>query len=530
VSAVAGPCTIPGAVERAAAEHARRVALREGASELTYAGLVEAARDAARAVIGAGIGPGERVGLWAPNSIEWAVASLGVLFAGGAVVPVNTRYTAAEAADILGRAGCRLVLAEGEFLGRSLAVEAAAIPGAADVVSLGPAAVPGLSSLAGLVAAKEAGTTAELDRRLGALQADGISHVQFTSGTTGRSKGAMLRHGAMVRTTLEWARVVGLGPEDRYPIVSPFSHIGGHKTGLLAVMAAGATGFPFPTLDIAALVDTIEAQQVTVLQGPPTMFHALIGRARESGPGRFRSLRVAVTGAAAIPPTLIRDLSDLLGVQVFTAYGLSESTGVCTITRAGDPVEVIAETSGRPIPGVEVRTASSDGRLLGDGEQGEVVVRGDNVMAGYLDDDEATALAVRDGWLHTGDVGRIGPDGCLRIVDRLKDMVIVGGFNVYPAEVEAVLLEHPDVDQAAVVGVADDRLGEVPAAFVVAVPGRQPAADDLAGFCRARLANFKVPRHLWLVDVLPLNPAGKVSKPDLRDVAVGRLASAAGGP
>jgi acyl-CoA synthetase (AMP-forming)/AMP-acid ligase II len=340
----------------------------------------------------------------------------------------------------------------------------------------------------------------------------------------------MLRHGAMVRTTVEWARVVGLGPGDRYPVVSPFSHIGGHKTGLLATITAGATAFPFPTLDITALVDTIEAHRVTVLQGPPTMFHVLVGLARESDAGRFHSLRVAVTGAATVPPALIRDLSDVLGVtSVFTAYGLSESTGVCTITRAGDPIEVIAETSGRPIRGVEVRTVAPDGRLLGEGEQGEIVVRGNNVMAGYLDDAEATASAIRDGWLHTGDIGWIGRDRCLRIVDRLKDMVIVGGFNVSPAEIEGVLLAHPDVDQVAVVGVPDDRLGEVPAAFVVPVPGRRPGADDLTGFCRARLANFKVPRHVWPVDVLPLNAAGKVSKPDLRASAGRRLASEAAG-
>jgi acyl-CoA synthetase (AMP-forming)/AMP-acid ligase II len=277
------------------------------------------------------------------------------------------------------------------------------------------------------------------------------------------------------------------------------------------------------------LVDTIEADRVTVLQGPPTMFHALIAQARQSDPGRFRSLRVAITGAATIPPALIRDLSEVLGVRsVFAAYGLSESTGVCTITRAGDPIDAIAETSGRPIPGVEVRTVDPDGRLLAAGEQGEIVVRGFNVMAGYLDDDEATALAVRNGWLHTGDVGWVGQDGRLRIVDRLNDMVIVGGFNVYPAEVEEVLLQHPAIEQVAVIGVPDDRMGEVPAAFVVPARGREPGADEVADFGRARLANFKVPRHVWLVESLPLNAAGKVHKPELRASAKGRLDSGAG--
>jgi acyl-CoA synthetase (AMP-forming)/AMP-acid ligase II len=273
------------------------------------------------------------------------------------------------------------------------------------------------------------------------------------------------------------------------------------------------------------LARTIEDHGVTVLQGPPTMFHVLIGEARRSDPGRFHSLRVAITGAAAIPPDLVRDLTAVLGVRsVFTAYGLSESTGVCTITRAGDPVDVIAETSGRPIPGVEVRTIGPDGRFLAEGEQGEIVVRGGSVMAGYLDDPEATAEAVRDGWLRTGDVGWVGGDGNLRIVDRLKDMVIVGGFNVYPAEVEAVLRAHPDVDQVAVVGVPDDRLGEVPAAFVVPAAGGEPSGEALLELCRARLANFKCPRHIWLVEGLPVNAAGKVDKPELRAAASDRLA------
>jgi len=513
--------TIAGVLERAASAHPEQAVLRQGAMAVSYLELLEAVRAAATAIIAAGVRPGEAVALWAPNSVDWAVTSLGALFAGAVVVPLNTRYTGVEAADIINRSDCRLVFAEGGFLGRSLAEEAAALPGPRLVVSLGPDRVEGTTPLEDF----KASPSGELDRRLGSLQPADISHIAFTSGTTGRPKGAMLRHDAMVRTTIEWCRVVGLGTGDRYPIVSPFSHIGGHKTGLLATITAGATAFPFPTLDIAQLTETIDADAITFLQGPPTMFHALVTAARTSPARRFASLRVGVTGAATIPPSLIRELFEVVGIQsVFTSYGLSESTGVCTITRAGDPVETIALTSGRPIPGVEVRIATPDGRELANGDQGEIAVRGINIMAGYLDDPAATALAVRDGWLYTGDVGWIGEDGCLRIVDRIKDMVIVGGFNVYPAEVERVLLEHADVDQAAVVGVPDERLGEVPVAFVVAVKNRQPKTDDLIGFCRTRLANFKTPRHVWFVEALPVNAAGKVIKADLRESAGHRLA------
>jgi acyl-CoA synthetase (AMP-forming)/AMP-acid ligase II len=517
---VASADTIPGVVERAACEHAGRAALRQGGATLRYEDLLESVRCAATAIIAAGVRSGQAVALWAPNSIDWAVTSLGALFAGAVVVPLNTRYTAVEAAEIIDRSDCRLVFAEGAFLGRSLAGEAAALPGHRLVVSLGAERVEGATALADF----EASPSRELDRRLGSLRPADISHIAFTSGTTGRPKGAMLRHDAMVRTTIEWSRVVGLDAGDRYPIVSPFSHIGGHKTGLLATITAGATAFPFPTLDIGQLTETIDTDAITFLQGPPTMFHALVTAARTSPVRRFASVRVGVTGAATIPSSLIRELFDVVGIQsVFTAYGLSESTGVCTITRAGDPVETIAETSGRPIPGVEVRTANPDGSWLATGEQGEIVVRGMNLMAGYLDDPAATALAVRDGWLYTGDIGWIGEDGCLRIVDRVKDMVIVGGFNVYPAEVERVLLEHPDVSQAAVVGVPDHRLGEVPVAFVIATKDHQSTADDLVRFCRTRLANFKTPRHVWFVDTFPTNAAGKVVKAELRESAGHRL-------
>jgi HIP---CoA ligase len=241
-----------------------------------------------------------------------------------------------------------------------------------------------------------------------------------------------------------------------------------------------------------------------------------VSRARADG-RRFSTLRVAVTGAATIAPTLIGEMLEVLGVDhVFTAYGLTETTGICTITRAGDPVATIAETSGRPVPHVDLAIVAEDGRSVPTGNRGEILVRGFNVMAGYLDDSAATGEAIKDGWLHTGDIGWIGDDGCLRIVDRLKDMIIVAGFNAYPAEIEHALLEHGDVDQAAVVGVPDERLGEVPVAFVVPRPGAALDVEVLAVFCRTRLANFKRPRFIHVVDALPVNAAGKVVKADLR--------------
>jgi acyl-CoA synthetase (AMP-forming)/AMP-acid ligase II len=513
--------TIPGVVERAATAYAGHPALIGQSGIVTFDELLELVRSAARALIDAGVGSGDRVAIWGPNTPEWAMASLAVLFAGGSVVPVNMRYTAVEAAALVSRARCRVVLAEGEWGGRSLAQEAAAMPGPDTVVSLGERAPSGLASWAEFARADS--SSVELDRRMSALSPGDVSHVQYTSGTTGVPKGAMLCHGAMVETTARWADVVGLTVGDCYPVVSPFSHIGGHKTGLLACLVAGATTVPVASFDAAQFERTVAEHEVTVVQGPPTLFHALIERARE-GSDAFGTLRVGVTGAAVIPPTLVRDMLGVLGLGlVVTAYGLTETTGVCTMTRPGDPIEVVAETSGRPIEGVDVRIVDESGATVAPGSRGEIAVRGIGVMRGYLDDPDATDATMHGEWLATGDVGWIGEGGNLHIVDRLKDMVMVGGFNVYPAEVERVLLEHDAVAQAAVIGLADARMGEVPAAFVVLMPGAVIDVESLVVYLGQRLAKFKVPRTVWLVDALPMNAAGKVAKAELRSDAVARL-------
>jgi acyl-CoA synthetase (AMP-forming)/AMP-acid ligase II len=499
--------TIPAVLAAAARAHPELPALVDDDRSLTYAELHDEALALAASLVDAGVEQGERVALWGANSIEWAVAALGALCAGAVVVPVNARYTVTEAADIIGRAACVVTFADrgGVAGARDLASEAAAALGDRTVLALDD--LPRGASPA---------ARAEIETRIAHLSADDISHIQFTSGTTGRPKGAMLRHGAMVRTTADWVRTVGLRAGDRYPVVAPFSHIGGHKTGLLACLTAGAAARPFATLDLDRLAAVVHEWRATILQGPPTMFQSLIAHVGH-GDGPMPSIRIAVTGAATVPPQLVRDLRDVLGVaSVFTSYGLTEATGVCTITQPDDPPEVVASTSGVAIPGVEVQIFDDLGRPVAPGEHGEIVVRGHNLMAGYLDDAAATAEVVRDGWLHTGDVGWIGDDGNLRIVDRIKDLIIVGGFNVYPAEIERVLVEHPSVREAAVIGVADERMGEVPLAYVVTTAGAAGVPDDLVAFCQARLAKFKVPRTVVELDALPLNSAGKVSKVALR--------------
>jgi acyl-CoA synthetase (AMP-forming)/AMP-acid ligase II len=350
------------------------------------------------------------------------------------------------------------------------------------------------------------------------LGAESVSDVLFTSGTTGRPKGVVQTHGQTLRAFTAWAEVVGLRRDDRYLIVNPFFHAFGYKAGIVACLVTGATMVPLPVFDIPAVMATIPAERITMIPGPPALYQTILAH-----PDRAQldtsTLRLAVTGAAAIPVSLVERMRSDLGFDtVVTGYGLTEACGIVTMCRHDDDAETIATTSGRAIPDVEVRVVDKDGAELPSGEAGEVVVRGYNVMGGYFEEPEQTAEAIdAEGWLHTGDIGVLDDRGYLRITDRLKDMIIVGGFNVYPAEVESILAGHPSVGQSAVVGVPDERMGEVPVAFVVPVVGSDPVGEqELIEWARARMANFKVPRQVRFVEALPLNASGKVLKHELR--------------
>jgi acyl-CoA synthetase (AMP-forming)/AMP-acid ligase II len=358
-----------------------------------------------------------------------------------------------------------------------------------------------------------------------AVRGSDLSDLIFTSGTTGAPKGVMATHAQSLRAFATWSQIVGLAEGDRYLVVNPFFHTFGYKAGILACLMRGATIVPLPMFDVDRVLETIQSERITVLPGPPTLYQSLLDH-----PARQRadlsSLRLAVTGAAVVPVELVRRMASELALStVLTAYGLTESTGVVTMCRQSDPPEIVAATSGRAIPGLEVRVVDDEGRPLPAGSPGEVVVRGYTVTSGYVDDPEATAEAIDpEGWLHTGDIGVQDEEGNLRITDRKKDMFIVGGFNVYPAEVEAVLGRHDTVSQVAVVGVPDDRLGEVGRAFVVPRPGApapEALAETLLGWARQQMANFKVPRSVEVVEALPVNASGKVLKTELRRRAQG---------
>jgi acyl-CoA synthetase (AMP-forming)/AMP-acid ligase II len=517
-------------LERAARERPDDVAVADGDTVLTTAQLRDRAHAAARALVACGVGKGTAVGIWAPNSWAWMVAALGAHTIGAVVVPINTRYKGVEAAHVLERSRARVLVTVDGFLGASyptmLRESGVRLPALETIVvapspftpsearspeSKGPPA--GTIAWNDFLAAGERVAPDELARLAAAVTPDDVGDIMFTSGTTGRAKAVPATHAQSLRVFADWGSLVGLRRGDRYLVVAPFFHTFGYKAGWLAALQVGAVVHPQPQFDVEQVMARIAAERITVLPGPPTLYQSLLNHPRRAE-ADLSSLRLAVTGAACVPVELVRRMRSDLGFDtVLTGYGLTETTGCATLCRDGDDAETVANTSGRAMPGIEVAIALD----------GEVLVRGYNVMRGYLDDSEATAETIdRDGWLHTGDIGVMDERGYLKITDRKKDMFIVGGFNAYPAEIEAVLVQHPAIGQVAVVGAPDERLGEIGVAFVVARPGTAPSEADLLAWSRDRMANFKVPRRFEIVDALPLNASGKVLKHELRTRARSR--------
>ena len=353
--------------------------------------------------------------------------------------------------------------------------------------------------------------------RESSVSADDPSDIIFTSGTTGLPKGAVLRHGASVETYLQWTKGMGLHQGDRMLVVYPFFHTSGLKSGVLAGFIRGVTLIPHAVFEVQSVVDRIAEERITILPGPPSIFQSILSHP-DFGSFPLETLRLSVTGAAFVPVELIARIKSDLGLEsVITAYGLTETHGTATICEQSDTIETIATTVGHPLDGLSLRIVDDDGKDQPVGGLGEVLIKGFDVMTEYFNAPEATATALdTEGWLRTGDVGSLGEDGYLRIVDRKKDILIVGGFNVSASEVESIILRRDDVTQVAVVAAPDDRLGEVGTAFVVARPGQRPDPDEVISWCRQHMANFKAPRYVHLVDALPITSTGKVQKPDLR--------------
>lgn len=515
--------SIPTAVRLSARQFRDREAIVDGSERVTFAELEHAMVDSVQAMLALDVEPGDRVALWAPNGIRWIIAALGVLGAGGVLVPVNTRFKGEEAAYVLRKSGASALVTVIDFLDndyigmlRAADPDAPVLKSGRVVVASGPAPSGQLSwddFLAGRERIRRLDAVAAID----AVGPDDLSDIMFTSGTTGHPKGVMLTHGQSLRAHAWLAKVMDFRAGDRYLIIPPFFHTFGYKAGWMACVVHGVTAHPLAVFSVDEVLKTIDHEQISILMGPPTLFQGIL-----DAPARadhdLSSIRITMASAASVPPDLVRRMRDELGAEItHTAYGLTEATSLVTTTYPGiDSFDAITTSVGRAAWDVELRVVDDAGQDVPAGTPGELLCRGYNVMQGYWEEPEQTRAAITaDGWLRTGDIVVADDAGYIRITDRKKDVILVGGFNVYPAEVERILEQHPEIAAVAVVGAPDDRLGEVSVAFVVP-RGTEFDVDGVLGWAAGHMANFKAPRRVIVVDELPRNASMKVLKNELR--------------
>jgi len=495
----------------------------ESGETIGFADFATRVRRLAGALVAQGVAHGDRVAIWAPNSPEWIIAAAAAETIGAVMVPINTRFKGGEAAFVLTKTRAVVLFTVTQFLGSDYAAMLATACG-------GPGEgrpvrdLPDLRHIVALDATGLAGfqqvqaEPALVDARIAAVGPDTIADILFTSGTTGQPKGAMHNHGQALWMPAIWNESNDLRHGDRMVIINPFFHSFGYRSGWVSGLIAGITIFPLASFDPEAVLQLIERERISVLMGPPTVFFSLMEHPRFAEYD-LSSLRVGHTGAANVPVDLIRAGREVFGFELFlTSFGQTECTALATVNYPDASFETIARTVGKPLPGVELKIVDAVGRALPQGESGELLIRGPNVMQGYFEEPEQTAATIdAGGWLHSGDVGCIDEAGNLRILDRLKDVVIVGGFNAYPAEIENILRQHPAVAEVCVIAWPDERMGEVCAACVILRPGTALSLDELTAWSRERMANYKVPRRLFVVEDFPRTPLGKVQKFILRD-------------
>ena len=474
-----------------AASHPRGACLADGRRELDNEAFAAEVRRMSSAFVGMGVGRGDVVAAVLPNSVELVMVMFAAWRLGAALTPVNPALTRPEAQYQLTDSGARLVVADDSSLSK---------------VEGGVARVCLVDELLRLEAAT--------DVMAPITEPDELALVVYTGGTTGRPKGVMLDHANLLATAamiVDWFEIT---PADRCLLVLPLFHVNGIMVSVVSPLVAGGSTVIAPRFDPKTFWDLVERVRPTFFSAVPTIYAMLTGLPADVRPDTS-SLRCAVCGAAPMPVSAIRDFEDRYGVSILEGYGQSEGTVVTT----ANPLTGLrkAGTVGLPLPGQEVRVVGEDDEPVPAGEVGEVTVRGSNVMRGYLGKPEATAETLRGGWLHSGDLGRFDEDGYLVLVDRLKDMIIRGGENIYPKEIEDALHGHPAVAEAAVVGRPDPLFGEEPVAFVVLRPGLAAEPDELIEHCKTGLAKFKAPRAVFIVANLPRTAIGKIAKPILRE-------------
>ncbi|HEY6498622.1 MAG TPA: long-chain fatty acid--CoA ligase [Streptosporangiaceae bacterium] len=484
--------------------HAGRVAVRVDNAAMTYRALDEASARVAGLLRERGLTQGDRIGIMMPNVAEVPVVYYGVLRAGGVVVPMNPLLKAREVAYYLGDSGAGLIFAWHTF--GDPARDGAEQAGA-DAIVVDPVTFPDL--LASATPYFPVADTADEDTAV----------ILYTSGTTGQPKGAELTHGNLISNTeVSCTDIVQAGPDDVIFGGLPLFHVFGQTVALNVAVAAGACLTLLPRFDAEHALQIVAGHGVTVFEGVPTMYVALLHRP-DRADYDVSALRMCISGGAALPVEVLRGFEAAYGVPVLEGYGLSETSPVASFNHPGR--ERKPGSIGTPIRDVQLRLVDDKGQEVPSGEVGEIAISGPNVMKGYWQRPEATAEVLKGvgeaggGWFHTGDLARVDDDGYFYIVDRKKELIIRGGYNVYPREIEEVLYEHPAVAEAAVIGLPHPSLGEEVAAAVALKPGAAASAEELRAYVKSQVAAYKYPRHLWLVDELPKGATGKVQKRDI---------------
>jgi fatty-acyl-CoA synthase len=536
--------TVGGVLRRAASEHPDRDAMVFPCTGLrwSWSDLDRRVDRVASSLIGMGVKPGEHIGIWSMNVPEWVVTQFAAGRIGAVLVNVNPAYRLHELSDTLSMADVSTLVVGSPFKGsnfvamvESLCPEVAAastcawschrFPRLERLIALGNRPGPGWWIWSELEAGDEA-SRPELAARARAARATDIYNMQFTSGTTGLPKGAMLTHRNVLINAYYTGERLRYSAEDRVCVPVPFYHCFGCVLGTLVCAVYGsAIVVPAPSFDARATLAAIDAERCTSVYGVPTMYVAQLEHP-EFARFDLRSLRTGIMSGAPCPLPLMEKVVSLMGIrEVCIGYGQTEASPIITFTSVDDPIEVRVGTVGRPIPGLEVKLLDpATGRELGTGEAGELCVRGHCVMAGYYNNPAATARAIdTEGWLHTGDLARRREDGNFRIVGRSKELIIRGGENIYPPEVEEFLHHHPSVAEVAVAGLPDARYGEVVAAWVVPRSGVTVTPDELRHYCHGQIAHFKIPQYIMIVQALPRTVTGKIRKHVLKETAIGEL-------
>ena len=490
---------------------------------LTYRQLRDKARRLAAGLLSLGLEPGDRIGMLATNRAEWLITQFGTAYGGFILVNINPAYRAPELEYALHKVSCRGLITEAQFKSSDYIAMVQELrprlPELSVVVRLGDEITDGTVNFDAVVGRADKQSLARVDAITASLDFDDPINIQFTSGTTGAPKAATLTHHNIVNNASMSASILRFTEQDKLCIPVPMYHCFGMVLGTLLCSTSGATMvFPSAGFEAKAVLAAIESEGCTALHGVPTMFFAMLDDP-EFGRYEVSTLRTGIMAGAPCPVALMKEvMNDLHMPEITIGYGMTETGPLATQTLPDDPIELRVGTVGKALPNTEIKIVDEDGHIVSRGEPGELYTRGYCVMRGYWGDPENTAESIdTGGWMHTGDVATMDDDGYVRIVGRSKDMLIRGGENIFPREIEEFLYHHPKIDQVEVIGVPDEKFGEEIAACILLAEGETATADEIRDFCRGKLAHFKIPRYVKFVDEFPMTVTGKVQKFILRE-------------